>query len=78
VNLTGADITGANLSGLTGLAFITGAPCYDASMNLTNAWLDEDATSFVPVSAGWTLVPELFAAILVGPGLVVSVVRRRR
>ena len=77
VNLGGTDFTGANLSGITGLAFIAGSPYYDASTNLTNTWLDEGTTSFDPAAAGWTLVPEPSTALFVGMGLLGLVARRR-
>ena len=75
VNLEGTDFRGANLSGLTGLEFIIGTPYYDAATNLANTWLDGGTTSFDPVSAGWTLVPEPSSALLVGFGLVVAAAR---
>ena len=77
VNLAGTDFTGANLSGLTGLEFVIGTPYYDAATNLADTWLDAGTTSFDPVAAGWTLVPEPSSALLVGLGLVGLMTRRR-
>ena len=85
--LAGVDVSGANLldavstdATLTGIDLVggkTGVPCYDASMNRTKTCLHKDTTSFYPVFAGWTRVPEPFAAILAGLGLVVSATRRQ-
>ncbi len=69
-NLTGTNLTGADLSVTYLLGTTTGTPYYDAQTNFTG-------TSFDPVAAGWTLVPEPNTAILVGIGLVGIAARRR-
>ena len=70
VILTGTDLTRANLSGVTGLAFVTGVPYYDALTNFSGAWTDNGTIPFDPVAAGWNLIPEPSTALLLYLGLV--------
>ena len=77
VILTGTDLTRANLSGVAGLAFVTGIPSYDTLTNFTGAWTDHGTIPFDPVAAGWNLVPEPSTALLFCLGLVGLSSRRR-
>ena len=77
VALTGANLRGANLSGVTGLAFVTGAPYYDASTNWSGAWADSGSLPFDPVAAGWTFIPEPSSVSLLAFGLIALSAQRR-
>ena len=82
-NLEGVDLTGADLSGATYLGRSTGSAFYDYNTDFSNAWWDsggvaclisDRCTSFDPVVAGWTLVPEPTTALLFGLGLLLLLI----
>lgn len=71
IDLQGADLSGAILRDVVGLGNTSGAAFYDAGTDFANSWVDLAATiPFDPVTAGWTLIPEPSAALLIGLGLV--------
>jgi hypothetical protein len=60
--LNGADLSGAQLANAIGLGLSSGSALYSAQTDFTG-------TSFDPVAAGWSLVPEPNTALLLGLGL---------
>ena len=70
VNLDGADLTGANLTNVLGLITSIGDAFYDINT-------DFSGTTFDPVAAGWTFVPEPNTALLMSLGLAGLAATRR-
>jgi hypothetical protein len=60
--LNGADLSGAQLANAIGLGLSSGSALYSAQTDFTG-------TSFDPVAAGWSLVPEPNTALHLGLGL---------
>ncbi|MFP8875627.1 MAG: pentapeptide repeat-containing protein [Myxococcota bacterium] len=82
-NLEGANLRGAKLSGAVYLGRSTGSAIYDHTTDFSNAWWDSGGVAcllsdrckvFDPVAAGWTMVPEPTAALLLSLGLLLLVI----